>query len=130
MIQEKAYIRSNNIYLLYQNILDTVQAIKFGKMISFSTIRLKYFICHNNSCCIKQCTICFRSEYVFIGVKAACYLMSASIIRHHATWHDTVWQMQPNSIRQPWSWFRWGTPVHVPSQSSKKIIEKCLGILL
>lgn len=108
VIQEKAYILSNNIYPLYQDMLDTVQTIKFGNMISFLKIRFKYFVCHN-SYFSKQCTICFHSEYVFIGAKATCSLMSASIIRHHVTGHDTVRQMPPNSIWQLWSWHGWGT---------------------
>lgn len=66
----------------------------FSNIISFSTIRFKYFICHG-SYCSKEAATCFHLKFAFIGMRAVCYLMSASIIRHHAKWHDTEWQMQP-----------------------------------
>ena len=118
--KKAASIRSHNIYALYQ-IMYAVQTVRFSNMImiSFSIIGVGYFTCQK-SYCSKQCPICFHSECVFIGVRAACNPTSASIIRHHATWHDTLWQMKPDSTWHPWSWCTWGTALHVRSHFSKE----------
>lgn len=118
--KKAASIRSHNIYASYQ-ILCAVLTVRFSNMImiSFSIIGVGYFICQKSGCS-KQCPICFHSECVFIGARAACNPTSASIIRHPATWHDAIWQMKPSSTRHPWSWRTWGIALHVPSHFSKE----------
>ena len=115
-----ASIRPHNIYALYQ-IAYAFQTVRFSNiiMISFSIIGVGYFTCQK-SYCSKQHPICFHSECVYIGARAACNPTSASITKHHVTWRDAVWQMKPNSTRHPWSWCTWGIASHVRSHFSKE----------
>lgn len=94
----------------------------------FIKIFIKYFICHT-SYCSKEGATCFHLKFAFIGVRAACYLMSASIIRHHAKWHDTEWQLQPpqHGIRE--ADIDEAAVTCAPHPSWEKM-EKCSGIII